>query len=62
MSDHILSRQPVIDNLIFTLRGWLNWAVIQHGIVKLHLRRQPGQPIAWARWWVIFHPGMKIQL
>jgi hypothetical protein len=44
-TDHILTRQSIIDNLIFSLRGWLNWLTIQRWLVRENLRRWPA---SWA--------------
>jgi hypothetical protein len=45
-TDHILTRQSIIDNLIFSLRGWLNWLVIQRWLVRENLRRWPAAWLA----------------
>lgn len=40
-TNSIVTQDHLIDNLIFGLRGWLNWAVIAGAIARENLRRWP---------------------
>jgi hypothetical protein len=45
-TNSILTQDHPIDKIIFSLRGWLNWAVIAGGIARENARRWPASWLA----------------